>query len=162
MASFVHLAPEKASSRIHRNGIRRSRTRYGVSGVYALPVLANYFTTHQWLRELKRNGQRTIVAVHFRLPDEEPVLVGHYGSEQLETTAAQATDLIAQADDPRGYRVLVPRRIDAAEIRKIRHVSQVIGWRYWPDSHGTPPCPCPVCLLPGGYGAARIRRREEL
>ena len=162
MASFVHLASEKASARIERSGIFRSKTRSGVSGVYAMPVLPNYFATHQWLRELKRRGHRVIVAVQFRIPDDEMVTVGHYGSEHRSMSATEAISVVTDAEDPRGYEVLIGRKVEPSEIHQIRHIRQVVGWRYWPDAHGHPPCPCPVCLAPGQYGVAKIRRRIEL
>jgi hypothetical protein len=56
MPLLVHLTPEKYVARIVRNGIRTGR------GVYCLPVLPSYYVSHQWLRELKRRGQRTILA----------------------------------------------------------------------------------------------------
>jgi len=57
-----------------------------------------------------------------------------------------------------GYEIVVPRAIPARDIHRVRHVPQVVGWRYFPGSHGRPPCPCPVCTH-GEYGAASIRRR---
>ncbi|MBB4964376.1 hypothetical protein F4559_001735 [Saccharothrix violaceirubra] len=33
------------------------------------------------------------------------------------------------------------------------------GWRYMPDAHGRPPCPCVVCQPLGAYGSAKIRTR---
>ena len=61
-----------------------------------------------------------------------------------------------QAADARGYEVLIPRKIDPAEIRGVRHVPQVVGWRYWPDAHGNAPCRCEVCQR-GAFGGARVR-----
>ena len=60
MPLFVHLTPEKQAKRIRRAGIR------GCPGVYCLPVGPDYYVSHQWLRELKRRGQRTIVGVYFQ------------------------------------------------------------------------------------------------
>ncbi len=50
MAILVHLAPEKLGARFLKSGIRK--------GVYCMPLLPNYYASHQWLRELKRGGQR--------------------------------------------------------------------------------------------------------
>src|SRR5688572_14062562 len=60
----------------------------------------------------ERETQRTIVAVHFRIPDGEAVLVGHYGSEHQEVSAAQAVAVVASAEKPEGYEVLIQRRIE--------------------------------------------------
>ena len=94
MATFVHLAPESAVDRIRRSGIRRSRTRYGESGVYASPVMQSYFATHQWLRELKRFGGRTIIGIYFRIPDDEVVLVprSEYGAAKIRKRYAERYD----------------------------------------------------------------------
>ncbi|MCZ4558083.1 hypothetical protein ABIC28_004254 [Rhodococcus sp. PvR044] len=124
-----------------------------------MPVLPSYVLSHQWLRELRRGGQRLIVAVHFRIPDDEPVLVGHYSDASIEMTAAEAVSMILHAEDARGYQIVVPRSIAPAELHRVRHVRQVTGWRYHPDAHGRPPCACPACLGRGEFKAADLRRR---
>ncbi|MEU7141484.1 HEAT repeat domain-containing protein [Nocardia sp. NPDC046473] len=156
MALLVHLTPEKNARRIRRAGITAPGFRHGV---FCMPVLPSYVLSHQWLRELRRGGQRLFVAVHFRIPDDEPVLVGHYSAEGTEMTAAEAVSMILHAEDPRGYQIVVPRSIAAAELHQVRHVRQVTGWRYRPEAHGRRPCACPVCLGRGGFKAADLRRR---
>ncbi|MGJ6964335.1 hypothetical protein ACSDR0_20720 [Streptosporangium sp. G11] len=157
MTLFVHLTAEKNIRSVRRAGIRaRSRDRDGLPGLFCLPVLPSYQLTHQWVRELKRGGRRTVTAVDFRVPDDEPVFVGHYGREHGRLPSAEAAALIAGCDDARGYEVFIPRAIGAKEIHRVRAVNQVTGWRYMPNAHGVPPCP--DCLAPGEYGAARIRR----
>src|SRR5262245_20511213 len=80
-----HLAPEKASASILRSGIKALSPGLGApKGVFCLPVLPDYAVTHQWLRELKRRGQRTIVAADFRLASGEMVWVGHYNRPHEE------------------------------------------------------------------------------
>jgi len=74
-----------------------------------MPVLPNYYVSHEWLRELRRRGRPPRVAVDFVVPDEEPVLVGHYTRAHDEMTAAQASALIMRAEDPLGYEVVLPR-----------------------------------------------------
>ena len=157
MAMFVHLTTEKNVKRIVRSGIRcrRSPSPDG-RVVFAMPVMRSYYISNQWIRELKRSGQRTIVAVHFRIPDEQEVFVGHYGKEHQAVTAAKAAAIIARAESPEGYEVLIPRRIEASEIHAIRQVNQVIGWRYYPGSHGRRPCGCPYCQR-GQIGARKVR-----
>lgn len=156
MAMLVHLTPEKNARHIRRAGITaRGRGR----GVFCMPVLPSYVLSHQWLRELRRGGQRLMVAVHFRIPDDEPVLVGHYSDAGAEMTAAEAVSVILHAEDARGYQIVVPRSIAPAELHRIRHVRQVTGWRYFPNAHGRPPCACSVCLGRGEFKAADLRRR---
>ncbi len=65
----------------------------------------------------------------------------------------------AKADDPWGWEVVVPRRIEASEIHKTRRLPQVIGWRFFPKAKGKPPfCTCKFCNS-GEYGSAKLRRR---
>ncbi|GAA3719423.1 hypothetical protein GCM10022224_101630 [Nonomuraea antimicrobica] len=158
MAMFVHLTPAGNIRSIRRAGIRPAS---GTPGVYCLPVLPSYQLTHQWARELRRGGQRTFVAVHFRIPDDERVSVGHYNGPPVELSGTEAAALVAAQPDARGYEVVVPRSIRPGEIHRIRRVNRVTGWRYLPDAHGRPPCSCPVCNPPGQYGAAKIRDRDE-
>jgi hypothetical protein len=152
MSLFVHLTPEKHARRIMRAGLT-------TSGVYCFPSLPSYTLTHQWLRELRRGGQRAFVAVDFRIPDHEPVEVGRFARERQTVSAAEAVAIIRSQEDPRGHEVYIPRPIARAELRRVRPVSQVAGWRYRPDEHGKRPCACPVCLPPGTYGAGDIRAR---
>jgi len=120
------------------------RRRGETIGVFCMPVLPNYYVSHEWLRELRRRGRPPRVAVDFVVPDEEPVLVGHYTRAHDEMTAAQASALIMRAEDPLGYEVVLPRAV-TPEIRRTRAVPQVVGWRYWPEARGRLPCPCPIC-----------------
>jgi hypothetical protein len=124
-----------------------------------MPVLPSFTLTYQWVRELRRWHSGVLVAVHLRLPDDEPVTIGRYGTPPAEATAAQAVAKVRELDDPRGYEVFVPRAITATEVRRIRDVPQGVGWRYLPAAHGRRPCPCPSCLPRGGFKVARLRRR---
>ncbi|WP_370414337.1 HEAT repeat domain-containing protein [Streptomyces fradiae] len=167
MATFVHLTPAVHATRIRRSGIKAHGPGPGAKsgrGVYMFPVVESYALTHQWLRELaRRPGPRGIVAVHVRLPDEEAVSVGRYGEREPEvTTAAGAVRRIRGLEDARGWEVFLPRAVGRGEIRYVREVRQVNGWRYMPDAHGTAPCPCDACQVPGGYNARRTRERRAL
>lgn len=158
---FVHLTPEARLKSIRRSGISRLRALWtGGRGVFAMPVTRNFFVSHQWLRELKRRGAGPIAAVYFRVPDTEVVWVGHYNQAHQAMTAAEAVALIASAERDEGFQVIVPRKIRAAEIHKVRRLRQVVGWRYYPDAHGKQPCGCPICQR-GSYGARNIRDRYE-
>jgi hypothetical protein len=123
-----------------------------------MPVLPNFYVSHQWLRELRRFHGGPLMAVDFVIPDDEDVLVGHYSEPQQAVPAAEAAALIMGVDDPRGYQILVPRSIRSREIRRTRAVPRVVGWRYWPGAHGRRPCACPLCLQPGTFGAGKLRR----
>lgn len=126
-----------------------------------MPGLADYYVSHQWLRELKRRGVREMVAVYFRVPDREPVVVGRYSAAHLPMTAARATRLVMEAPDARGYEVIVPRAIEPKDIHGVRAISRVVGWRYFPDAHGKRPCGCPVCVPRGSIRSRRLREAWE-
>jgi|GEM_PF-2800167 len=165
MARYVHMAPEAAARRIARSGIAPTRLALRLPGggdraVWAFPVLPSYTLTHQWLRELKRRcrSPRTMVAVTFRIPDEQPVLVRYYGEAPRAMSAAAASGLIRARPDPLGWEVMVPRRIAAREI--IATPPQRIGWRTTTRRQAFP-CGCPVCIPPGpaALGSASCPRR---
>ncbi len=159
MAMFVHLAPEKRSKAIARSGIRLPRMPG--RGIFAMPVTRNFVISHQWLRELKRRGDRTFIAVHFRIPDNETVQVGHYGRAKVSVTAAEAVAIILGEGDAQGFEVVIPRAIHADEIHAVRSVPQVVGWRYFPGSHGRRPCGCPLCQPRGEIRSRKLRERYE-
>lgn len=161
MAMFVHLAPEKVADAIRRNGINRLRKSYVPEpGIYASPVVRNFFVSHQWLRELKRREAGPIVGVYFRIPDGQKVWVAHYRNAHQSMLATEAAGVIMHATQPEGFEIIIPRKIYATEIHKIRTLRQVLGWRYYPGAHGKKPCGCPYCQR-GEYGARKLREAYE-
>ncbi|MFN3869734.1 MAG: hypothetical protein ACK4MF_11810, partial [Hyphomicrobiaceae bacterium] len=62
--------------------------------------------------------------------------------------------------DPRGFEIMVARRIVAVEVRRIAVLPRAIGWRYWPNARGSAMrvCDCPACMPHGEVKAARYRR----
>lgn len=158
LAICVHLTSEKNVRHILRSGIKAMPLRTGAKGVFCMPVLPNYYASHQWLRELKRR-QPTIVAIDFRLPSQETVLVGHFSAPHAEVSISEAAKIILSAEDPLGYEILLPRSVRKEEIHKVRSVSQVIGWRYAPGAKGQKPfCTCKFCIS-GDFGANKLRQR---
>ncbi len=150
MAMFVHLTPGKNVKAILRSGITRLRkNNWRPTGVYAMPVTRNFYVSHQWLRELKRGRQRTICAVYFRIPDDEQVWVGHYNQNHHQLSASEAAALIGSSESREGYEVIIPRKVAESEIHRVRHLPQVIGWRYMPGAHKLSTCMCIVCNPPG-------------
>lgn len=141
MPIFVHLAPANMVARIRRAGIKR-----GPAGVFCMPMLADYYSTHQWARELKRRGQRTMLAISFWLDDAEPVSVGAYNAPHQTMSASEAVKTLMEAENRLGYEVIVPRAIGAREIRSVRSVPHVLGWRFYPQAHGNHTfCLCDWC-----------------
>lgn len=162
MAWFVHLTPEKNSARVRRSGlspVSRSRSDDPRPGLYCTPLLADYTLTYQWSREIKRWKSHRLAAVHFRIPDDTTVTVGHYGKAPEPVSAAQAVArfLSLSPEEMRGYEVFLPRGVAAQEVRRIRSLNRPVGWRYRPNAHGHRPCACPACLDKGEYRISRIR-----
>ncbi len=91
---LVHLAPESKERAIRKSGLAGSKAVLSVSGgrtlvvpraVFAMPVVSDFWTTFQWLRELRRAHDERLVAVYFRIADDEPVHVGRYNEPHAET-----------------------------------------------------------------------------
>ncbi|SRR5260221_10359703 len=165
MATFVHISAAKFAARIRRSGINPSLMHTGkVSGVFAMPVTPNFFYTHQWIRELKRRGQRQMIAIYFRIPDDTIVWVGRFNQTRDQMTATEAVALLLKAEQAKdykssqGYEIFIPRKIAASEITRVQPL-KAIGWRFFPGSHGRVPCACPACLERGEIKAQRIRRK---
>ncbi|MFN8096173.1 MAG: type I methionyl aminopeptidase [Vicinamibacteria bacterium] len=57
--------------------------------------------------------------------------------------------------------LLVPRRVEAAEVQAVRAVNRVVGWRYYPEAKGRKPfCSCRSCNR-GEIRAKRLREPGE-
>ena len=161
MPLFVHIADDRDAASIKRSGLRLARgMERQKTGIFALPVIGNFLLTHQWVRELKRQGFRTAVGVYFRIPDEQPVLVGQYNQEKTQCTAAQAAAKF-RTEQALGFESIVPRSITAREIHAIRSLPQTLGWRYFPGAHERGIfCGCEYCMK-GQFKSKSIRERWE-
>lgn len=159
MPVLVHLADEREAASIRKNGIKIGKHR---QGIFCMPVLQNFYVSHQWLRELKRNGVRTYIGIYFRLDSKDLVYAGKYNQEHRHISLGEAIKEIMSMDDPLGYELIVNRKIEAREIEKIRILPQKLGWRYFPTSHNKKPtCTCPVCISPGSIKGKRLRDKIE-
>ncbi len=159
MVSFIHIADKNDEDSIVKNGIRSAKRKTGHRGVYAVPVIPSHTTTHQWARELKRRGVRTLLCVQFRIPDDEFVLVGKYNCEKLEMTASEAAAAFLKHTDPMGLESMVPRRIMPKEITRTYLAPRITGWRYYPAAKGRKPCHCKFCNR-GEIRAQRLIRED--
>ena len=133
----MHITADNLVKRILRNGIAPV---HGM--VWAFPVLESYTLTHSWSRELKRTGRTTLSAITCRVPDEEIVLARHYRDERRAMTAAEAVGLIRDKPDPRGYEIMLLRRVAPSDIVRVRTLPKAIGWRYFPEAKGKQPWLC--------------------
>lgn len=137
MPVLVHLADERDAKRILKSGIKPGKYS---TGIYCMPVLPDFYITHQWLRELKRNGAKTYVGVYFGLSSSQMVFAGKYNKAHKHIVLGQAIKEIMSIADPLGYELIINRKIEAGEIKKIRNLPQTTGWRYKQGAKGTKPC----------------------
>lgn len=157
MPTLVHLADERESASIKRNGIKIGKYR---QGIFCMPVLQNFYVSHQWLRELKRRGVKTFVGVYFKVDSKTKVFAGKYTTEHKHIELGQAIKEIKALEDPLGYEIIIDRKIEAKEIEKIKQLPQNIGWRYQPGANGKRPCSCDYCIK-STIKANRIREKYD-
>jgi hypothetical protein len=157
MPTLVHLADEREAANIKRSGIKIGKFR---QGIFCMPVLQNFYLSHQWLRELKRRGVRTFVGVYFKVDSKTKVFAGQYNTEHKQIELGQAIKEMQALDDPLGYEIIIDRKIEAKEIDKIKSLPQNVGWRYKPRAKGQRPCSCDYCIK-STIKASRIREKYE-
>ena len=151
MAAFVHFTDEKNKGAIIKNGIRR--------GLFCVPVISDYYAVNQWVREIKQySSGNIIIAIYFKIPDNEKVLCGKYNAKQIEMPAVMAHKTFLSLEDRMGFQVCINRKILKSEIVKVKYVSQKIGWRHFPKSHERRRCLCPACLTKGSYNSNNIKK----
>lgn len=145
MTSFVHITDARNATAIKNSGIHLPKSKLiqyenqqYKYGVFALPVIPNFVVSHQWLREMKRRGFKTAVGVYFAIPDSEEVWAGKYNEEKQLLSANSAAGYLFE-HETLGYEVIIPRSINASEILKVRHLPQILGWRYYPNSNNQVP-----------------------
>lgn len=168
MPHLVHIAPEAEGRKIRRNGIRARKLRNWIEGserfAWAFPVLPSYTLTHSWMRELKRLGPTSLVAITFKIPGAECVFTRHFRAPPVAMSAAEAVGLIRALADPRGHEIVIPRSIAPSEILRVKALPKGIGWRYWPEAKTADrwPCDCMMCAPRGEVKARRYRERIPL
>lgn len=132
----LHLAPASEARSVLRAGLRPTRWHLQgqpepVRGIFCLPLLRDRWTTYQWLRELSQWKRQRVVAVTFRLPDEEPVWVGRFSQPHQLLRATQAAAWIEQ--NPAGAEMIVDRAVDSRDLLHVREVPQLWGWTSYPE-----------------------------
>jgi hypothetical protein len=155
MPMMVHVTSAKYGRQILRAGIHR-----GERGVYCMPVLQDYYASHQWARELRRWKPGPLVAIYFRIDDDEIVGCGPYWGAHHSLSAAEAVRLFRQQPDTQGWEILIPRSIAPGELHKVRTLAQMPGWRYSPGSHKRPWCNCPACVSRGEFNSRKKREQR--
>ena len=154
MPTLVHLADERDFKKILSAGIK---VRKNGQGVYCMPVLPDFYVTHQWLRELKRFGAKSIVGVYFKVDSSELVYAGKFSEQHKHIPLGKAIKEIMSLQDPLGYELIIDRKIKPKEICNIKPLPHNVGWRYLPGSNGTIPCTCEFCLR----GRIKGKRMKE-
>lgn len=157
MPTLVHLADEREISSIKKNGIKIGKHR---QGIFCMPILTNFYLSHQWLRELKRSGVKTFVGVYFKMDSKTKVFAGRYNQDHRHIELGEAIKEIQTIEDPLGYEIIIDRKIEAKEIDKIKSLPQNIGWRYKPRANGLKPCGCDYCIKSSIKGN-RVRQKYD-
>lgn len=162
MPQFIHLADDREIAMIRKNGIKGHKIRGSESkGVYATPVLQDYYRSHQWLRELRRRGVKTFSAVQFHVTDDLPVSLGRYNEPHLDATAAEAVRIFMEHATGMGLEVIFPGSIPASSITRTYTPEQITGWRYYPEAHSDgKPCGCPYCQR-GQINNRKLREEDR-
>jgi hypothetical protein len=126
-----------------------------------MPVIPDFYASHQWVREIKQyNSGNNIIAVYFKIPDEEMVFCGKYNERLIEAKAAEAHKLFMLLEDKMGFQVIAVRKILKPEITKVKNIPQITGWRHFPKSHERKRCLCPACLTEGSYNSNNTKKSE--
>jgi len=161
MAVFVHFTEENNKESIIKNGIKLVTILYENinKGVFCMPVIPDFYATHQWVRELKQyKSGNEIIAVYFKIPDEELVFCGKYNETIIETKASDSHNKFINLNDKMGFQTIIKRKILPNEIKKIKNIPQIIGWRHFPKSHEHKRCLCPACLSKGSYNSINAKK----
>ncbi|QQO10360.1 hypothetical protein [Breznakiella homolactica] len=164
MSIFVHLTEERNKNKIIQNGIKTSKIHYEniPKGVFCMPVINDFYATHQWLREIKQyNSGNEIIAVYFRIPDDDEVYYGKYTEKMIMGLSKEAHKTFLSLEDKMGFQTIIERKISSKEIIRIKNLPQVIGWRHYPKSHERKRCLCPACLLKGSYKSTALKELEQ-
>ncbi len=101
------------------------------------------------------------MAVDFRLPSDEPVWFGRYFEGHVKLALGVAIERFLSHEDKLGFEFFLERKVTVGEIIKTRVIQKPMGWRYQPLAHGKKPCPCPMCIQPGGFGTASLKEKRE-
>jgi len=163
MAIFVHFTDENNKNSIIKNGIKIETIHYDNinAGVFCMPVIPGFYATHQWVREIKQyKSGNNIIAVYFKIPDNEIVFCGKYNGQLIKVNATEAHKKFLELDDKMGFQVVIDRKILKNEITKIKAIPQIVGWRHFPQSHDRKRCLCPACLTKGSFNSKKYKKLE--
>jgi hypothetical protein len=110
-----------------------------------MPVLPDFATTHQWLRELRTHHGERMIVVYVCVPDDAEVHAGLFGREHVAMRASESAAWVTR--NPAGAEVILPFSIARRDVLSIRETTQLVGWVGTPS--GTGDCVCIACLPRG-------------
>jgi len=158
MALLVHITKAENEKSIVGSGIRIGKL---TGCIYFMPYTQDFLISHQWARELKRYGVKNFLAVDFKLPKSEEIWFGKYFEGHKKLPLNQAIAVFLSQKEKYGYEFILERKVQPSEIVKTRAIPKPMGWRYEPNAHGKQPCPCPMCILSGGFKTSALKERYE-
>ena len=156
MAVLVHITKAENEKSIIGSGIKTGKH---TGCIYFMPHTPDFLISHQWARELKRYGVKNFLAVDFKLPKDEEVWFGRYFEGHKKYKLNQAIEIFLSQEKQYGYEFILERKVQPNEIVKTRTIPKPMGWRYEPNSHGKEPCPCPMCILKGGFKTSALKEK---
>jgi hypothetical protein len=163
VAVFVHFTDENNKNSIIKNGIKTGKIHYEniKKGIFCMPVIPDFYATHQWVREIKQyNSGNNIIAIYFRIPDDEILFCGKYTEEMICVKATETHKIYTSKEDKMGFQAILTRKVSKNEITKIKNISQITGWRHYPKSHEKKRCLCPACLSKGSFNYNNIQKNN--
>ena len=143
MAVFVHFTDENNKNSIVKNGIKMGTIHYEniKKGIFCMPVIPDFYATHQWVREIKQyNSGNNIIAIYFRISDDEILFCGKYTEKMVCVKAAETHKIFTSQEDKMGFQAILTRKVSKNEITKIKNIPQITGWRHYPKSHEKKRC----------------------
>jgi hypothetical protein len=161
MAVFVHFTDENNKSSIMKNGLKIENIHYEdiKTGLFCMPVISDFYATHQWVREIRQYySGNNIVAVYFKIPDDEIIFCGKYNEKRVKAKSTEAHKIFISLEDKMGFQAIIPRKVKRNEITRIKNIPQITGWRYFPKSHEKKRCLCPDFLTKGSYNSNNIKK----
>jgi hypothetical protein len=93
------------------------------------------------MRELKRHKNFSLIAIHFSISDDELIWIRFYNQQPVEILAKEAIQYVKENNCQMGLEVIIFSKIKPPQIKKTYKSNKVVGWRYYPDSHGDKPVP---------------------
>jgi hypothetical protein len=106
------------------------------------------------------NSGNKIIAIYFRIPDDEILFCGNYTEKMVCVKATETHKIFTSQEDKMGFQAILTRKVSKNEITKIKNIPQITGWRHYPKSHEKKRCLCPACLSKGSFNYNTIQKNN--